>query len=56
MKVYYREEEPGCEIFKTNDAEGIFFKDRYFLDGYDLQEYYETIDYVVKDVSEMAIL
>ena len=42
MKIYYIEEESGCEIFNTNDSEGIYFKDRYYLDGFDDSEYFET--------------
>lgn len=29
--IYYYEEEPGCEIFNTNDREGRFFAQRYWM-------------------------
>lgn len=43
IKVYYIVEEPGCEIWQTNDKEGIFFPDRYFLDFEDGGEYFKTL-------------
>lgn len=54
MKVYYIEEESGCEIFNTNDSEGIYFKDRYYLDGFDDSEYFETLDEAAKYVKEIV--
>ena len=54
IKIFYSEEEPGFDVYNTNDADGTYFTDRYFLDGYDQQEYYETIDQAVKDVSEIV--
>ncbi|MBQ0142826.1 MAG: hypothetical protein KBT06_08530 [Prevotellaceae bacterium] len=43
MKIYYQEEESGCERFYTNDTEGQFFNDRYYLDGFEDSEYFETL-------------
>lgn len=54
MKVYYIEEESGCEIFNTNDSEGIYFKDRYYLDGFDDSEYFETLEEAAKYVKEIV--
>lgn len=51
MKVYYLEEEPGCEVFHTNDTEGTYFPDRYFLDSYDEPMYFETLEEAAKYVS-----
>lgn len=52
IKLLYVTEEPGMEIYQTNDKDGIFFKDRYILDyGVDI-EYFETIDQVVKFTEE----
>lgn len=30
IKVYYREEEPGCEVYYTNDTTGSYFPETYF--------------------------
>ena len=54
MKIYYIEEESGCERFYTNDSEGIYFKDRYYLDGFDDSEYFETIEEAAKYVKEIV--
>lgn len=52
IKILYVTEEPGMEIYKTNDKDGIFFKDRYILDYGEDIEYFETIDQVVKFTEE----
>lgn len=54
MKIYYIEEESGCEIFNTNDSEGIYFKDRYYLDGFDDSEYFETLEEAAKYVKDIV--
>lgn len=46
-EVLFIEEEPGCEVFCTNDSVGRFFPERYLLDGNEVFEYFETIDQVV---------
>lgn len=51
IKVYYREEEPGCEVYYTNDTTGDYFPETYFLDSYDEQLYFETIDEAAECVS-----
>lgn len=43
LKIYYLEEEEGCERFNTNDAEGLFFKERYYLDSSDGAKYFCTL-------------
>ena len=47
VEVLFIEEEPGCEVFCTNDSVGRFFPERYLLDGNEVFEYFETIDQVV---------
>ena len=32
VKIYYYEEECGCEIYQTNDSHGHFFSSRYIFD------------------------
>lgn len=54
IKVYYMEEEPGCEVYCTNDREGLFFSDRYFLDAYEDPQYFETIEEAAKFVSDLV--
>ena len=54
MKIYYIEEESGCEIFNTNDSEGLYFKDRYYLDGFDDSEYFETVEEAAVYVKEIV--
>lgn len=54
MKIYYIEEESGCERFYTNDSEGIYFKDRYYIDGFDDSEYFETLEEAAKYVKEIV--
>ena len=54
IKVYYREEEPGCEVYYTNDTTGDYFPETYFLDSYDEQRYFETIEEAAESVSEIV--
>ena len=51
IKVYYREEEPGCGVYYTNDTTGDYFPETYFLDSYDEQLYFETIEEAAECVS-----
>ena len=53
IKVYYLEQESGCEVFCTNDASGEYFPERYFLDSYEDWEYFETLDDAAKFVSQI---
>lgn len=48
IKVYYIEEEPGCDVYYTNDNNGDFFPEKYLLDGEEVYEYFESLD----DLSE----
>lgn len=54
IKVYYREEEPGCGVYYTNDTTGDYFPETYFLDSYDEQQYFETIEEAAECVSEIV--
>lgn len=50
--VYYREEEPGCGVYHTNDASGKYFPKRYYLDSYDNDsEHFTTIEEAAAYVS-----
>jgi len=51
LKIYYSSEEPGCEVFVTNDIDGIHFPNRYYLDSYDDPLYFETIEEAADYVS-----
>ncbi|OUO01364.1 hypothetical protein [Bacteroides clarus] len=45
IKVYYREEEPGCGVYYTNDSSGDYFPEQYYLDSYnDDSEYFRTVE------------
>ncbi len=52
IKVYYREEECGCEVYHTNDTTGQYFPERYFLDSYEDPMYYETIEEAAESISK----
>lgn len=54
IKVFYREEEPGCEVFCTNDAKAKFFPDRYLLDCYDNPMYFETLGEAAEYVMDIV--
>lgn len=51
IKVYYMEEEPGCDVFYTNDLSGDFFPEKYLLDGENVYEYFETLEDVCEYVN-----
>lgn len=47
LHYYFQAEEPGMEIYETNDEDGTYFPDRYFLDACTpdeeyFSEYFET--------------
>ena len=54
IKVYYREEEPGGDVFYTNDSNGTYFPDRYLLDNYEEPLYFETIEEAAECVSSIV--
>ena len=53
IKVYYMEQESGCEVFCTNDASGEYFPERYFLDSFEDWEYFETLNDAAKFVAKI---
>lgn len=54
VKVYYCEEEPGCEVYYTNDTSGLYFPERYVLDGAEGMDYFKTLDEVIVRVKEIT--
>ena len=57
IKLFYQSEEPGCGVFVTNDAEGIFFSERYkmdcSLDGHFITGYYASFEDLLEDINEI---
>ena len=51
IKVYYREEEPGCDVYYTNDADKNYFPERYLLNNNDEPLYFNTIEEAAEYVS-----
>ena len=55
LSYYYQAEEPGCDLFWTNDSAGIHFC-RYLVrickDGYDDEEYFDDLKKVYKYISD----
>ena len=54
IKVYFREEEPGCDVYYTNDTNRKYFPERYLLDSYDEPLYFETIGEAAECVSDIV--
>lgn len=56
IKVYWVVEESGCEVFCTNDAEGKYFPERYWVDTAQddiyRSEYFTTEEAMYKWLSE----
>ena len=52
-KIYYQVSECGNEVYATNDMDGEYFPDRYCLDYYDGEEYFETIEKATKYIGEI---
>lgn len=58
LSVYWIAEESGCGIYETNDADGKYFAERYWVDtcvdgGYD-SEYFETEEAVWEYLTNRA--
>jgi hypothetical protein len=51
IQVYYREEEPGCDVYYTNDADRNYFPERYLLNNNDELLYFNTIEEAAEYVS-----
>jgi hypothetical protein len=43
--------EPGCQWYGTNDKEGKYFPERYYLDSYEGTEMFNTIEEAAEYVS-----
>lgn len=55
LSYYYQAEEPGCELYWTNDTSGIHFCKylvRLCKDGYDESEYFDELDNVFEYISD----
>ena len=57
LTIYYIVEEPGCEVYATNDADGKYFPKRFYVDAYvngDYQsEYFETEEQAMTYVANL---
>lgn len=58
LDILYIEEEPGCEIYETNDAEGNTYPERakvdYSIDGKDGTEYFHYVSEAVRFAQEVS--
>lgn len=58
IKVYWIVEEPGLEVYVTNDKEGKYFSDRYWVDTAQddiyQSEYFKTEEDIYKWLSEIT--
>lgn len=58
LDLLYIQEEPGCEIYETNDAEGNTYPERakvdYCLDGKDGVEYFHSEEEAIKFAQEVS--
>ncbi len=53
LRYYFQAEEPGMVIYETNDSEGIYFPDRFYVDVCTNEEVYDsTYLSELKDVFE----
>lgn len=57
ISIYFIVEEPGCEVYATNDRDGKYFPERYHLDanigGTCTTDYFETEQQTYDAVSEL---
>lgn len=56
LTVYYIVEEPGCEVYATNDEEGKYFTDRYYVDTCINGNYYSDYFKTEKGAMKFAAL
>lgn len=55
LKIYYQCEEPGLEIYTTNDKDGLFFPDKYRLWVEDNEtNYYRSLEKLIQDVKKIT--
>ena len=57
LTIYYIVEEPGCEVYATNDVDGKYFPERFYVDAYvngDYQsEYFDTEEQAMTYVANL---
>lgn len=54
LKIYYLDEEPGLEVYQTNDTTRKYFPDRYLLDNEDEPLYFRTLEEATETISEIV--
>ena len=55
IKLYYQSEEPGMAIYITNDSNGDYFPEKYFMwIEDDDSEYYQTLEALAKEVENIT--
>jgi hypothetical protein len=58
LDILYIEEEPGCQIYETNDAEGYTYPERakvdYSIHGKDGTEYFHSVEEAIKFAQEVS--
>lgn len=53
--VYFKSEEPGCEIYETNDTDGVHYSERYIFDtSEDGEEYFSDFEDLSSAVAEVT--
>lgn len=57
LTIYYIVEECGCEVYATNDCDGKYFTERYYvdicIDGDYFSEYFDTEKQVLVYVAQL---
>ena len=55
LKIYYQTEEPGMEIYQTNDATGQYFPEEFYLDVEDFgPSYIDDLNQLCKQVEDIT--
>ena len=54
IKIFYREEECGGELYYHNDHTGHYFPEQYLLDSYSEPEYFMTLSEAINRVTEIT--
>lgn len=58
LEILYLEEEPGCQIYETNDAEGYTYPERakvdYSIDDQDGTEYFHSEEEAIEFAQEIS--
>ena len=58
LTIYFCVEEPGCEVYATNDADSKYFPDRYYVDAFVnddyCSEYFDDEDKAMKFAAELT--